>query len=184
MRNFDKLILKRLNEGDVSSFEILFKKYHQSLCIYAYRFTQDIDIAKEIVQNLFVYFWENRSSLEINTSLSAYLFQAVRNNSLREKARQSRFIALDVAFLEEEKIEEYYDSLELEELEKQLLNNIDKLPKKCATIFKMSRIERLKYTEIAQKLNISIKTVESQMGKALRILRLNFKYLLLILLTF
>ncbi|MDP4289648.1 MAG: RNA polymerase sigma-70 factor [Bacteroidota bacterium] len=182
MQNFDKLILKRLNEGDVSSFEILFKKYHQSLCIYAYRFTQDIDIAKEIVQNLFVYFWENRSSIEINTSLSAYLFKAVRNNSLREKASQSRFIALDAAFLKEEKIDEFYDSLEIEELEKQLLDNIDKLPRRCAIIFKMSRIDRLKYAEIAQKLNISIKTVESQMGKALRILRSKFEYILLILL--
>jgi RNA polymerase sigma-70 factor (ECF subfamily) len=136
-----------------------------------------MDVAEEIVQEVFIKLWERREELEFNSSVKSYLFRAVHNTSLnylrhlkvREEHRQyaeERHQLLSM---------EYSDGLEEKELENRIWDAIGRLPEQCARIFQMSRFEGLKYREIADKLGISPKTVEVQMGKALRRLREDLK---------
>ena len=171
----DKMLLYSIRGGDAHAFELLFKKYYASLCLIAAKYTNDMDSALEVVQNLFVYLWENHAGLQIEQSVKAYLSSAVRRNCIRHIQQQRQLISIDE--LPEDCLiaGEFYDSLELEELYRQLLDAIEQLPVQCKKIFKMSRFEEMKYSEIAQTLQISVKTVEAQMGKALKILRTKFK---------
>jgi len=142
-----------------------------------------MDQAEEIVQEMFFNFWQKKESLEINTSLEAYLFRSVRNaclNYLKHlKIREQYKLANNQEIKQKE--QEIHDTVVAMELEEKIERIINQLPPERQKVFKMSRYEELKYKEIAQKLNISIKTVEVQMSKALKFLRMHLSdYLSLI----
>ena len=173
-----------LKDGNVNAFEMFFRTYYQPLCNYAYTFIQDKDEAEEIVQSAFLSVWEKRKSLDIRTSLKSYLYTMVRNTSLNvikhEKIKQ-KYVgeALAVDARSHEGVTQTVLSTELEE---RIQHAIEVLPEQCRLVFKLSRFEELKYAEIAVQLNISIKTVENHMGKALKIMREQLKdYLPLII---
>ena len=131
-----------------------------------------MDTAKDIVHNVFVNLWEKRDQLDASTSFKSYLFTAVHNRSLNYIRDQKKFDKNEFVPETNEAINyESADSLETTELQKKINNAIDSLPEKCREIFLLNRFEELKYQEIADKLNISIKTVETQMSKALKTLR-------------
>ena len=180
----DIMLLKRIQDNDSHAFEILFQKYHAPLCLFASKYTRDMDTAQEMVQNLFVYLWENRAMVHVGHSVKAYLQTAVRRNCIRYMQKRRSEVSLDELPEEGYAVEEMYDSLELKELYQQLLEAIEQLPDQCKKIFKMSRFEDMKYAEIARALQISVKTVEAQMGKALKILRKKFENQLLVLWLF
>lgn len=175
-----------LKEGDITAFEMFFKTYYQPLCNYAYSFIQDKDEAEEIVQSTFISVWEKRGTLDIKTSLKSYLYTMVRNTSLNvikhEKIKQ-RYVgeALAMDDRTHESVSQSVLSLELEEKIQQAILT---LPEQCRLVFKLSRFEELRYAEIAEQLDISIKTVENHMGKALRIMREQLKDYLPILIVF
>jgi len=136
-------------------------------------FLKDLEAAEEVVQELFVKLWENKDTTEITSSIRSYMLRSVRNSCLN--------------FIKHQKVEENYklyneelrnessltvdEELEGSELEKKIREVIDQLPPERKKIFIMSRFEGLKYREIADKSGISIKTVENQMGKAIKFLR-------------
>lgn len=178
-------IVKALQAGDEKVFERYFKDNYQRLCRYAFTFMKDKDEAEEIAQNVFVTMWEKRTSLAIETSIDSYLFRAVRNASLNkikhQKVRQD-YSAEQVA--SSNSVEPSTHLTLKNELQKQINEAIESLPEQCRIIFKLSRFEELKYAEIAEHMNLSIKTVENQMGKALRIMREKLKdYLVLLVIT-
>lgn len=156
------------------SFELLFKAHYKALHAYANMILKDLDLAEEIVQNMFLRFWEKRELLSVETSIKAYLYKCIYNDSLN--------------YLKHEKVKEKYHDftkhsmselsesaaakVELGELQMNLRTALNELPEQCRTIFQLSRFEELKYREIAEQLGISVKTVENQMGKALKILRM------------
>jgi len=156
---------------------MFFRTYYQPLCNYAFSFIQDRDEAEEIVQSAFLSVWEKRKTLDIKTSLKSYLYTMVRNTSLNvikhEKIKQ-RYVgeALAVEDRSHENVSQKVLSLELEE---KIQRAMESLPEQCRLVFKLSRFEELKYSEIAEQLQISIKTVENQMGKALKIMREQLK---------
>jgi RNA polymerase sigma-70 factor (ECF subfamily) len=168
---------KKVQQGDIKEFEKLFRKLYSPLCHYAFRFLKDMDSAEDVVQDLFYNYWKNKEKLEIKTSLKSYLYQAVKNKSLKiidhhlVKERYSK------EMLSNGNISETHstNNIEADELNQIIESTIDKLPKKCKEIFILSRFEGLKYQEIAKKLSISVKTVEANMGKALKIFRTNLK---------
>ena len=180
----DRMLLKRIRGNDSDAFEILFHKYHVPLCLFASQYTYDMDTAQEIVQNLFVYLWDKRAAVHVEYSVKAYLQTAVRRNCIRHMQRRRSEVSLDELPEDGYAVEEMYDSLELKELYQQLLEAIELLPDQCKRIFKMSRFEDMKYAAIARELQISVKTVEAQMGKALKILRKKFENHLLVLWLF
>ncbi|MFA6402988.1 MAG: RNA polymerase sigma-70 factor [Salinivirgaceae bacterium] len=160
-----------------SQFEELFNLHYSNLCAYANNFLKELEASEEVVQEVFFKIWVNRESLEITSSYQSYLFRAVRNSclnvikhiSIREgyKAQNERIIQMEERSAD--------DSMVVTELEQKIRQAIDQLPMERRKIFILSRYEGLKYLEIAQKLGISVKTVENQMGSALKYLREELK---------
>lgn len=170
-RDSDIALWKTIQNGDSLAFELLFRKYYPSLCIFAARITGNMDSAREVVQNLFVRLWENRTNIHIDHSLKSYLTVSVRRNCIRYVQQSHSVLSIDTLVDSEDLAETLSDSMELEELTRQLHDAIESLPDSCRKIFKLSRFTGLKYAEIAKSLGISVKTVEAQMGKALKLLR-------------
>jgi len=176
-------ILESIAESDEMAFEGLFKTYFAELCIYATRFVDDIESAEEIVQDIFFNLWNNRTRLTINTSIKAYLYTTVRNtclNIIKHKKVENKYREYFSRQLQQDELQEE-DWMKGDELHDKITKTIEKLPPERKKVFIMSRFENLKYKEIADELNISVKTVENQMGKALQFLREELKEYLPIL---
>ncbi len=157
---------------DDKSFEKLFRQYFPGLCAYAYKFTGDVDSAEEVVQNVFIQLWEKRTELNIQTSFKSYLFRAVHNRCLNLKRNEAVRVKHHQQHQDEREESEFFDPAIASDIKQRLYEAIGKLPPQRARIFRMSRFEALSYREIAEKLELSPKTVEAQMGKALKQLRL------------
>jgi RNA polymerase sigma-70 factor (ECF subfamily) len=172
----EKELYQRLKEGDERAFNDLFQKYYSSMCHFARQFLNDSEMAEETVQDMFVRIWEKRESLNIETSVKHYLFRSVRNHCLNQiqhqKIRQQYASLVKETAHQDINPDQYYIEVDLL---KRIEKSIDSLPAKRQEIFRLSREQGLKYKEIAEELNISIKTVEAQMGLALKHLREDLK---------
>jgi len=166
----DSEIAGRIRKGDKAEFESLFRSSYVSLVRYARTLIKDHDTAEEIVQDLFFTIWKERERLQIESSLNGYLYRAVHNRCLHfiNHARVVEKYAMEASFRETEHNETPGDILNYRDLQAKIAAILERLPEKCGKIFCMSRFEGLKYTEIAQKLSISVKTVEANMGRALK----------------
>ena len=165
--------IEAIRQGDERAYEIIFRQHYAPLCRYARQFLTDADEAEEEVQAMFLALWERRDGLFITTSLKAYLFRAVHNRCLN---RIKHFAVRDeyhqhTRYVAETTTESPMQTLLGDELADRLRMAIQKLPEQCRLAFTLSRFEELRYGEIADQLGISPKTVENQIGKALRILR-------------
>lgn len=170
-------------DNDVA-FEQLFKAHYKALHAYANMLLKDINTAEEVVQSMFLKLWEKRDLLEVQTSVKAYLYKCVYNDSLnllKHEHVKSKYQDFTVHTINTHH-EAASNKVELSELQTALKLALEALPEQCRIIFQMSRFEELKYKEIAERLGISVKTVENQMGKALKILRLKLSDFLLLLL--
>jgi RNA polymerase sigma-70 factor (ECF subfamily) len=180
----EQLQIRALAEGDITAFEMLFRNFYQPLCNYAYTFLQDREDAEEIVQSTFLMVWEKRDTLAIRTSVRPYLYAMVRNaclNVLKHEKIKQRFAGEEIA-LADRSHDSVSHTIASNELELRIKVALNELPEQCRMVFKLSRFEELKYAEIAEQLNISVKTVENHMGKALKIMREQLKdYLPLIM---
>lgn len=157
---------------DVRQFELLFKSHYKSLCAFANSFVHDKDTAEEIVQEVFINLWEKKSTIDQGKSVKSYLFTSVKNrciNHIRDH-KKFRSYLLDVEIELEIPVEDR-DQLAGDETLSRINQALDKLPPKCREVFELSRFEAMKYKQIAEKMAISVKTVEVQMSKALRILK-------------
>ncbi len=150
-----------------------FQEYFGRLCRYAYTILRDEDEAKDAVQAIFLKLWEKGKDLDDNQSIKTYLYTSVHNYCLNIKRHQKvkdRHLATI-----KESIYEMEDNMSRKEKHLQVMTSLENLlPPRCRQIFIMSRLDEKKYAEIAAELGISIKTVEIQMGKALKILRTRF----------
>jgi RNA polymerase sigma-70 factor, ECF subfamily len=174
-----------LKAGDVTTFEMVFRTFYQPLCNYAYSFVQDRDAAEEIVQSTFLNVWEKGNNLVIHTAVKPYLYAMVRNaclNMIKHEKIKKQHVDLQLA-VADRSIESVTHTVMASELEGKIQQAMEKLPQQCRLVFKLSRFEELKYSEIAEHLDISIKTVENQMGKALRIMREELKDYIPLLIT-
>ncbi len=158
---------------DESGFEYLFKTYFPSLTHFARKYVPDNDTAKEIAHDVFLNLWGKRQTLDSSTSLKSYLFTSVYNRCMNYIRDQRKFNKDDQIFniIEQESQEVPHDHLEIMELESRIIEALNNLPARCKEIFMLSRFDGNSYAEIAEKLDLSVKTVETQMSKALRILR-------------
>jgi RNA polymerase sigma-70 factor (ECF subfamily) len=179
-----KLLVQKLQKGDEKTFISLFEDYYVSLCAYSRRYVGRKDIAEEIVSETFFKIWENHKTLEIHSSVKAYLFQAVANNSLLHLRKLSK----------EEKIEDYFlgtesenigfreiaenrsdQSLLMQELTNRIEDAINQLPPQQQTAFRLKRYEGKKNKEIAGEMRLAVKTVEMHLSKAMLSMRNNLK---------
>ena len=169
----DPEIVSAIRQGDEAAFERTFRKYYDRLCNYANSLLKEEDEAEEVVQTVFLTIWEKRTELEITLSLKSYLYRAVHNHCLnRFKHASVREAHRDYTqnFLPQS-YESVTEVIHASELEERIEAAVSSLPEQCQIAFRMSRFEEMKYQEIADQLGISIKTVENQIGKALKILR-------------
>ena len=155
------------------SFELLFRENFTALSGFACKYVKDIDTSKEIAHDVFINLWEKRNEIDSEKPLRSYLFTSVRNRCLNYIRDQKKFdrtedITGNPGYLQ---LTEDNDPVEMMELEERINLAIDSLPDKCREIFIMNRFRDHKYAEIAKKLDISVKTVEAQMSRALKTLR-------------
>ena len=161
-----------IKKGDEKAFSSLFHKYYGLLCAYAAKIIDDKDAAEELVQEFFVKLWEKREQLSVETSVNNYLFRSVKNHCVnyiqhnKIKLKYARSVTEDT----ESQITEEFDFPEPDIFEK-IEISINALPEKRREIFRLSRRDGLKYHQIAEKLQISVKTVETQMSLAFKTLR-------------
>jgi RNA polymerase sigma-70 factor (family 1) len=158
--------------SNLDNFEALFKQYYAPLVVYACKYVPEMDAAREIVQDFFVKLYEKRSTLTIDTSIKSYLYRSIFNscmNYINQRSIQDKHIKnIDMERNDEENLENEINSIELQN---RIFNLIEALPPKCKRIFKMNRLEGMKNEEIATRLHLSKRTVETQISKALKILR-------------
>ena len=165
-----------------AQFEKLFKAHFSYLCNFAQQYVEDADTAQDICQRVFITLWEKRSEIDSQKSIKSYLFTAVRNRCLNyirdNKKYRSKILDIDCGDFEMGIEEDYFEA---EELQNRIKNALDQLPEKCRKVFEMSRFQQMKYREIAEELNISQKTVEAHMTKAMKELRKQLKEFVAIL---
>jgi RNA polymerase sigma-70 factor (ECF subfamily) len=166
----DSEIIGGIRRGDIRQFETLFRSSYVSLVKYAGTLIKDQDTAEEIVQDLFVRLWQDREKLKIESSLNGYLFRSVHNRCLHhiEHRKVVERHANEMSFESELNTEDPSGVLQYKELQAKIAAILERLPDRCGQIFCMNRFEGLKYSEIAEKLSVSVKTVEANMGKALK----------------
>lgn len=167
--------IKPLSAGSEKEFEQLFKEHFKSLYAYAFTILKNEAIAEETVQNVFYKIWEKKVPEHIQTSLKAYLYKAVYHESLNYLKHQKIRARYQMHVMHQpnhHSDQAASRKILVKELEEKLRQAMNALPQQCRTIFQLSRFEGLKYQEIADQLGISVKTVENQMGKALKQLRI------------
>jgi RNA polymerase sigma-70 factor, ECF subfamily len=158
---------------DKATFESLFRSEFNGLCFFALQYTKDSDTAQEITQEAFINLWEKRESIDLSRPVKSYLSTIVRNkclNYLRDNKKFNKEI-LDIEGLLSDTPYDQPDRMVEAEIRIRIGNAIEELPVKCREIFVLNRHENLKYHEIADRLEISVKTVETQMSKALQHMR-------------
>jgi RNA polymerase sigma-70 factor (ECF subfamily) len=161
----------------MKAFESLYKSFHKMLWHYAKEMLKDEDEAEDTVQQIFIRIWEKRDSLLISSSIKSYLFTSVRNACLKKMEKAAREKAIDpLESSEMERAGKAQDPAQFKDLQTAIQTSIESLPERCRLIFKLSRFGGLTYTEIAKELELSVKTVENQMSKALQTLRHDLKH--------
>jgi RNA polymerase sigma-70 factor, ECF subfamily len=169
----DQLAL-RIKLDDEQAFELLFRRYYSRLCAFANKFLNDPEESKEIVQEVFTRLWEGRDDIDPDDSLKSYIFKITQNLSisrLRKKKVENAYVEIyKIVYVDSHEFTAL-DTLLGKELDLNITVSVGKLPSECRKVFELSRMEGLKYREIAEMLNISLKTVEAHMSKALRCLR-------------
>ena len=176
----DTELLLQIKEDDHASFDLLFDRYWERLYRVALSRTGDDFVAQDIVQELFIKLWDNRSTIYISVSLKAYLYASIRYEVYRQV--RSSMLTSDVfeTLFDRLQTPVDYENIEYKELIAQVNSAVNALPQKCREVYKLSREEYLSHKQISSRLNISTKTVENHLTKALKQLRTSLGSFLLL----
>lgn len=183
---YEKDLIVRLKYGDQTAFELLFHFYYPGLVMFSTQFTADRNEAEEIVQDFFVRFWQRHDQISLTDSLKSFFFLSVKNSSLnflKHKKVEEKYIRKMTEMADRHLAYDpdlYVDS----ELQEKVKQAIDLLPEKCREVFVMSRLRGMRNDDIATELNISKRTVETQISKALKVLRVELKDYVALLILF
>lgn len=171
-KQIEEKYFKLMQKGDVSAFEYFFREYMHFLFSYALGFMKEKEAAEDIVQDVFVYFWNNKERIRYTGSILGYLQRAVKNACVNVRLHeQVKRKYLQEALYTEEEAFDWQHADALRDMRQRLLEAVDQLPEKCKQIFMMSCLEGLKYKEVASKMGISENTVKTQIKLAYKRLR-------------
>lgn len=177
-------IVLRLRGGDEKAFEKIFKSFFEPIVKFAREYVDDMEVSKNISQTVFMTLWEKRNSIEPNKSLRAYLYTLTRNlciSHLRHLKAENSYLQRSIRTYEDFQLNLgalsmlNFDAIDLDAIESIITRTIDSLPDRCREVFLLSRFEGLKNTEIALQKNITVKAVEANITRALKILKENLK---------
>ncbi len=175
-RKSDEILSVELKANSQAAFQVIFRQHYDTVCKTIRRFIRENDTIEDLAQDVFVRFWERRHQIEIKTSIGAYIHRMAINEALSYLRKKKKFQQDNIENLSlPNKESDTVQVMEGEELRLKIKKAIDCLPPKCRTVFLLSRHEEMSYKQIAEKLEISIKTVENQIGKALKIMREQLK---------
>jgi len=174
----DAALVEKIQQSDKDAFKELFDQYYTPLCFYASKIIDSPDQSRDIVQDVYIKLWDNRKDLVIYKSLKAYLYQAVRNQSLNHLEKKRRQIQFEEPEFSQKEIQDMHTlhsahqhHVSEKDLSKRIWELVEELPEKRKSVFILYRKHGLSYSEIAEVMGITRKTVENQMGKALKFLR-------------
>lgn len=171
--NLDAVLISRLKSGDQSVLTDLYNKLWQSLFISSYNVLKDKELSEDVIQDVFMDIWRNRERLEIKISLKGYMYACVRYQVFNQLKKNKD--SVHISFFEDVDKRFQYATSETQMMHDELLYQIsaivERLPEKCQLVYRLSREEQLSHKEIAERLNISTKTVENHITKALHIIR-------------
>jgi len=169
----DDVVFKQLKQGSVSSFNLLFDKYYHELCSFSNIIISNQQLAEEVVADVFVKIWQKKEFIEITTSVKSYLYKSTKNTTisyLRKKKVDE--VSLDDIFNLQEENSSNPESIIIQgETLEQIKDVLSILPKKSKMVFQMHRFNQLKYKDIAEIMNVSVKSIEKHMSKSMKILR-------------
>jgi RNA polymerase sigma-70 factor (ECF subfamily) len=168
----DEDLINALKKGDTKAYTHLVNHYHHKLCVYAYSLTKDHNLSEDIVQNVFMSIWNKKSNLREDLVLKSYLYKSVYNEFVDQYRKQKPVLSLEKKHIDvlSEIIEEE-DGNSMEKLIKLVKKEIENLPPKCKQTFLLSKQDGLTNIEIAEYLDVSLKSVEAHITKAFSILR-------------
>ena len=186
MDQIEKEILKGIQSGDQKSFGYLIQLYFNQVTLYAHSIVSDSELAKEIVQDVFLKIWDLRTSLEIKSSLKAYIYQVTHNlcidhlrknitNNKKLKVISYDDLEMRVDIYELEDQDSFFDKLFSAQMEDAIRHAIEELPQQCREVFMLCRYEQLSYPQISERLNISLSTTKTQMVRAMQKLKESLK---------
>ena len=164
-------LVDALQSGNALAYSFLMDTFHQRLCVYAYGLTNDYDQAEDIVQNVFVRIWRRRDQLKATYSLKSFLYKSVYNEFIDQYRKRKKVFALEKKHIDALSYTVEYEDDDMERLIALVKSEIQNLPPKCRETFLLSKVEGLSNMEIADYLNVSIKSVEAHMTKAFSLLR-------------
>jgi RNA polymerase sigma-70 factor (ECF subfamily) len=172
----DRQIFEAIKRDNHGAYEWVFREYYRPMTAYAFRFLGSLADSESIVQDVFLRLWQNRHEMVITTSLQHYLFRSVKNHCINYIEHEKIKTGYQTMVIHNETDRTDYSEFFLEfGLVKKIENAIAALPPKRQEIFRLAREEGMKYREIAERLELSVKTVETQMTLALRQLRESLK---------
>lgn len=169
-----KQLIQEIQEGNVRAFKNLMRDYYRELIDFAYHYVNSSHMAKDVVQDVFANIWEGRSRWAPNRSLKMYLYQSVKNEALkllRDRRTERKYIESYLQDKDEPKISPQKGDDDNQEFKQAVQQAIQSLPERARMTYQLHRRDGLTYKEIAQVMKVSHKTVESQMSRALRLLR-------------
>lgn len=167
----DEQLLQQIQQGDKAAFRILFDRHYKTLLAVAVNMLKDVNAAKDATQDVFLQVWKKRESLNVKSAPIAYLKRAVINRALNQIKSRKGFVTEEHIVDMHSREPAANQTLEAQDVEKAMKVALDSLPERCRLVFVLRRLEGLSLKEIAAKLDISPKTAENQMTKALKVLK-------------
>lgn len=180
----DIQILEKLKGNDPVGYKQLFDKYYMPLCIYSLKYCDSFELAEDIVQDLFVKFWDEKLYTKIDNLIGPYLFKSVKNNTLQVVKKEAKYQFNDIEDFVNNLVEEdQLDFATLEEEKKKLFEQVEALPEKSKEVFKAIVLRNMKYKEVAVHLDISVNTVKTHYARALKQLRYKLDVIVMLMLV-
>jgi RNA polymerase sigma-19 factor, ECF subfamily len=172
----DAHILRQIKRGDIKYFENLFHQHYPGMCSYAEALLKSEVLAEEIVQDIFFNIWKNKDRLMLHGKWNSYLYKAVYNNSMAYLRKMKKEVLSDEVWENKEEFSsDPEQEMQLKEIRGVIIKTLDELPERTREIYNLNRTDGLKYTEIAERLSISVKTVEANMSRAIKALRISLR---------
>ena len=175
----EKEILEKINRGDESGLQGLFDLYYKPLCVFALNFLDSYEEAEDVIQDLFVKFWERRGNTVFQGALRAYLFSSVQHNCIKI-LKSKRKYHFDEIENYEDSLEDKYTSNGMEEERERLYAEIEKLPEQCRKVFEAVVLKDMRYKEAAVQLDLSVNTVKTHLARAMKQLRSSLGIIVLV----
>jgi len=178
-------LIASLKKGDGKAFDRIYDSLANRLYLYVLKKIGNKEISEEIVQEVFIVLWDNRNSIEVDSSLDAYLYGVARNkvfSFMRSEHVRKKYTTEFSLFAQRSRDNSIEEAMDVKDLQKILQDRISELPPKCQTAFKLSRFENEPISQIAERMNISTGSVENYITQALRHLRTRMTSLFFVLL--